>query len=541
MKPQTALRIPSSSTRPSRLLKLPLAILFCLSLAATAAAQGGKFIVTTTKGKIQGRVYGSHGAQFLGIPYAQPPVGNLRWRAPLAMEPWSGVRSATTFGAPCAQPDLGDWNRKDAAKSQEDCLFVNVITPEWPPKGKLPVMFWIHGGANEGGTASSALYKDGTLTQHGILLVTINYRLGVFGFFALPGLTRESAHHSSGNYGLLDQIAALHWVHDNIARFGGDPSNITVFGQSAGAMDTGTLMTSPLAGGLFQRAIEESGGAFSSSTPPLAVAEQAGEKLATALGAPAGAGRLAYLRNLSAAALIKGRRRAGGGPMPNAVVDGWFLPRSPAEVFASGREAPIPLIIGTTAREFGMKGPAEAVRKFIEREYGGLAPQAFKLYGLADGGKGKNDPLFGPVGDQWLADFLFRCPSVTQAAWHVAAHQPVYEYQFEHAIPGQEDQGAVHSSELPYVFGYYPKTGNISGPFTKVDFNLATLMETYWTNFAKTGNPNGGSAPDWPQFDSTQKYIRFTESGRVGVAEALRRPECRIYQEALEKSFHQEK
>lgn len=187
MKLQTALCISRISASSSRQLKLLLAILFCLSLAATAGiARGAEFVVTTTKGKVQGRAYGSRGAQFLGIPYAQPPVGSLRWRAPLAMQPWTGVRSATTFGAPCAQPDLGDWNRRDAAKSREDCLFVNVITPVWPPKGRLPVMFFIHGGANEGGTASSALYKDGTLPRHGILLVTINYRLGVFGFLPFP-------------------------------------------------------------------------------------------------------------------------------------------------------------------------------------------------------------------------------------------------------------------------------------------------------------------------------------------------------------------
>lgn len=307
-------------------------------------------------------------------------------------------------------------------------------------------------------------------------------------------------------------------------------------------MDTGTLMTSPLARGLFQRAIEESGGAFSAPTPSLANAEQAGEKLATALGAAAGAGRLEYLRHLSAAALIKGALRFGGPQsIASGDVDGWVLQRSPAEVFASGQEAPVGLIIGTTAREFGMNGPPDAVRKFIERAYGALAPRALPLYGLAEGGQGKDDPLFGTAGDQCLADLLFRCPSVTEAVWHVAARHPVYEYQFEHAIPGQESQGAVHSSDLPYVFGYYPKSGNISGPFSKVDFDLAKLMETYWTNFAKRGDPNGASVPEWPRFDATGKYIRFKESGRVVVAEGLRRAECKVYREVLDKQIHQNK
>ena len=203
-------------------------------------------IVSTTDGKIRGVSRPSGGAEFLGIPFAQPPVGDLRWREPLPAKSWTGVREATAFGAPCAQPVLGDWNRHDSETSKEDCLFLNVMAPAWPPKAPLPVMFWIHGGANAGGTASSALYKDGTLVQHGVVLVTVNYRLGVFGFLAHPELTRESSHHASGNYALMDQIAALRWVRDNIAKFGGDPKNITVFGQSAGALDTSFLMTSPL-------------------------------------------------------------------------------------------------------------------------------------------------------------------------------------------------------------------------------------------------------------------------------------------------------
>src|ERR1700722_15149868 len=208
----------------------PLALLLlaiaCFSPASTRAAQTEKqpdgFLVRTSSGPLRGVARPDAGAEFLGIPYAQPPVGDLRWHEPLPVKSWTGVRTAGSFGAPCAQPVMGDWNRHDAETSQEDCLFLNVMTPVWPAKQPLPVMLWIHGGANEGGSASGALYKDGTLIRHGVLLVTLNYRLGIFGFFAHPALSAESTHQGSGNYGLMDQILALRWVRTNISRFGGD-------------------------------------------------------------------------------------------------------------------------------------------------------------------------------------------------------------------------------------------------------------------------------------------------------------------------------
>ena len=225
---------------PARRPFFVLALIPVLLLQAQVVAATGELIVGTTGGSLKGATRALGGAEFMGIPYAQPPVGDLRWREPLPAKPWTGVREATTFGAPCAQAILGDWNRHDAETSKEDCLFLNVMTPVWPaPKMPLPVMVWFHGGANAGGTASSALYKDGMLVQHGVVLVTVNYRLGMVGFFAHPALTKESPHHSSGNYGLLDQLLALQWVHDNIAKFGGNPANVTAFGQSAGAIDAG--------------------------------------------------------------------------------------------------------------------------------------------------------------------------------------------------------------------------------------------------------------------------------------------------------------
>jgi len=514
----------------------------CFSQAATCAAQSEKppdeFLVRITSGPLRGvaRPYG--GAEFLGIPYAQPPVGDLRWREPVPVKSWTGVRAAGSFGAPCAQPVLGDWNRHDAEAGKEDCLFLNVITPVWPAKQPLPVMFWLHGGANEGGSASSALYKDGTLIRHGVLLVTVNYRLGIFGFFAHPALSAESAHHGSGNYGLMDQIVALRWVRDNIAKFGGDPNNITVFGQSAGAVDTGLLMTSSLSKELFQRAIAESGTSFSPPLAPLLDAEKTGEAFAASLKFPAGAEGLKQLRQLTAQQLLASQSGQNPSPRFGPDIDGWAISRQPASVFAAGEEAAIPLLFGTTAREFGaaifqIPTTQDALRTTIAGFYGGLAQQALAAYGLADGTEAGDDPLYGSPSDQWAADLVFRCPATAQGGWHSAAHHPTYEYEFAHAIPGQEAQGAVHSSDLPYVFGYFPKWGNIAGNFTDLDIQLSDLMESYWTNFARTGNPNSAGLPDWPQFGVERKLIRFKQDGRVVALASLRDGPCGVYRASL--------
>jgi para-nitrobenzyl esterase len=524
----------------------PLALLLlaiaCFSQASTCAAQTEKqpdeFLVRTASGPLRGVVRPDNGAEFLGIPYAQPPVGDLRWHEPLPVKPWIGVRTAASFGAPCAQPVLGDWNRHDAEAGKEDCLFLNVMTPVWPAKQPLPVMLWIHGGANEGGTASSALYKDGTLIRHGVLLVTVNYRLGIFGFFAHPALSAESAHQGSGNYGLMDQILALRWVSENIANFGGDPNNITVFGQSAGAVDIGLLMTSGLSKDLFRRAIAESGTSFSVPLAPLAAAGKAGEAFAAGLQLPAGEEGLKQLRQLTAQQLLASQSSQSPHPHFGPDIDGWAIARQPASVFAAGEEAAIPLLFGTTAREFGaaifgIPTARDALRKTIADFFGALAARALAAYGLAEGTQASDDPLYGSPADQWAADLAFRCPATAQGIWHNAAHHPTYEYEFAHAIPGQEVQGAVHSSDLPYVFGYFPKWGNIAGNFTDMDIQLSGLMESYWTNFAKTGNPNSAGLPGWPQFGVERKFIRFQQDGKVVPLASLRDGPCGAYRDSL--------
>lgn len=512
-----------------------------MSSAAMAAWPNGGLVVDTSSGQLRGVRHHSGGAEFLGIPYAQPPVGDLRWREPAPMAKWTGVRDAKAFGAPCAQPALGDWNKHDAEISKEDCLYLNVITPVWPPKKPLPVMFWIHGGANLGGTASSALYKDGTLVQHGVLLVTVNYRLGIFGFLAHPELTRESSHHASGNYALMDQIAALRWVRENIAKFGGDAKNITVFGQSAGAEDTGLLMASPLSKDQFQRAIAESGSSFNPPLPALADAEKSGQKVAVLLNAPEGGGVIRYLRGKPTEELVKvtAGQDPSQPPLIGPDVDGWVIPHPPAEIFASGGEAAIPLIIGTTTREFGMSATPDDLRKMIANADGDFAIPALSVYGLDNSGPGVVNAMYGSAADQWIADVAFRCPVSTQAKWHNAAHHPTYEYEFNHAIPGQEAKGAVHSADLPYVFGFFPKTGNISGKFTALDRQIAGRIETYWANFAKTGNPNGSTVPNWAEFDTKKTYIQFTQEGRmVTVPTGLRSPQCDLYREVLKQRMN---
>ncbi len=503
---------------------------------ATAAAD--PLVVKTSAGLVRGLPHEGGGARFLGIPFAQPPVGTLRWREPLPAKAWSGVKDAAAYSAPCAQPDLGDWNRHDAEKGQEDCLYLNVITPAWPKKGLLPVMFWIHGGANEGGSGMSDLYTAGTLADHGVLVVTVNYRLGVFGFLAHPELTGESAHHASGNYGLMDQILALKWVIANIERFGGDAKNITVFGQSAGAMDTGMLMVST-AKGLFEKAIEESGAPIDPMMAPLAEAEGAGKRFAAAMGAPEGAGQIAYLRGIPAGEMIKKLTAHEPHQRFGPVVDGWVLTRAPAEVFAAGEEAAIPLLFGTTTREFGGNQTPDQLRAMITAMAGQHAPEALKVYGLADGGAGTNDPVYGSAADQIAADMMFRCPATAEARLHTAAHHATFQYEFNHPVPGQPD--AIHSTELSFVFGYYPKEGNLAGPYAAADLKFADMVESYFTNFAKTGNPNGAGLPVWPELSAEAAYVKFTREGTVEEGKDLRGGPCNVFRDVIEARMKQGK
>jgi para-nitrobenzyl esterase len=288
--------------------------------------------------------------------------------------------------------------------------------------------------------------------------------------------------------------------------------------------------------GLFHRAIVQSGSAINPPMPSLSEAERSGEKLAATFKAPVGDGAIKFLRQLTTQDLLKGAgvQNPTEPPSIGPDIDGWIISRSAAEVFAAGQEVPVPLIIGVMSREFNMSGGIEAARNMIKSVTESLAPQVLSAYGLTGEGVGTNDPVYGPPENQWFSDFVFRCPVTTQAAWHAAAGFPTFQYQLEHAIPGQEANGALHAADLPYVFGYHPKSGNISGNFGEVDYKLAELIQSYWTNFAKTGNPNAKSLPKWPGFGQSQAFIAFAQDGRViANFEGLRRAQCDLFREVL--------
>jgi para-nitrobenzyl esterase len=490
--------------------------------------------ITVTGGQIRGGILEKGGAVFKGIPFAEAPVGNLRWREPAAVKAWTGVRDATAFGAPCAQNSGGRMQEN----SREDCLFLNVWNAEWPARARRPVMVWFHGGGNYAGTASGNNFDGEALARRGVVLVTVNYRLSVFGFLAHPELTRESPHHASGNYGLMDQIAALRWVHDNIAKLGGDPANVTIFGQSAGAVDVNVLMASPEAKGLFHKVIAESGTvtrAPDDATMRLTglggvMAPRSGDTYSDALtlaeaeqeGVKNFPGSLRDLRAMPAADLLKitAAPRMSIGPANGIIVDGWVLPQAPAQVFARGQQQRAALLIGNNSRERTPQATAQELAQAMTAMYGPFASRASGMYPA-----GATDPLYGNAGAQWVVDTMYRCPVVVQLNWHAAAGNTGYEYQFDRAAPGREAAGATHGAEVGYVFG------TLGANYAQADRDLADAIQQYWTNFAKSGDPNGAGLPKWPRYDAKARgFIEFTDSGPV-AREGLRRPFCDLYVE----------
>ena len=479
-------------------------------------------MVAVTGGQIRGRSLDS-GAVFKGIPFAAPPEGDRRWKPPMPVIPWTGIRDTGEYGNTCAQIDAG-WNKLAAGKGKEDCLYLNVWTPQWPAAAKLPVMLWVHGGGNAGGSALGQggiepPFDGADLSDHGVVVVTINYRLGYLGFLAHPELTAESPHHASGNYALMDIIAALQWVQNNIARFGGDPANVTLFGQSAGGNDTGNMLVSPLSKGLFARAIEESGTVLGGAAPAakLAEREQAGVELANKLHAPA-TGAIAYMRLLPVEEILKAAPPYGTGPI-GPIIDGYVITEDPARTFRDGKEKHVPLLIGSNARERSFSG-SDSVQKAIDDYYTDRAPRAQTIYA--------NASSFAPYGDagaQFMTDNFNRCPSLTLAGFRAAAGNTVWEYEFAHAFP-ESKKGAEHSGELRYVFGNLP-----SQSATDSERKISDQVQTYWTNFAKTGNPNSTGLPEWPKFNTdTRKTLQFNDDGPVAV-ENVRKEACSLWAE----------
>jgi para-nitrobenzyl esterase len=507
-------------------------------------------VVHLAAGTLEGSTNGQI-AVFKGIPFAAPPVGPLRWREPQPAAPWSGTLNATKPSRPCMQNLQGvDGFIQPLAETygvaytpqrldpSEDCLYLNVWTPQLQPAEHLPVMVWLHGGSNRVGSGAEPGYDGTVLASHGVVIVTVNYRLGILGFFTHPELTAESPHHSSGNYGLLDQIAALRWVQQNIFRFGGDPGNITVFGESAGSVDATTLMTSPLVTGLFRRVIAESGSAFGLG-PARTVAQM--EPLGTAVGIEAGArsgSQLALLRSLPPTQLadIENRLIASKfkGYDPNAsVVDGWVLPQSPARAFASGKIQPVDLLVGVNAREFSAfriaaaaaakKLPQPVSKPGISEQLKQVADVARPLYGswtdLAVATYAGRMLVHGtPAVDQASNDIVGACPAGAEAALTTVAGRKAFVYRFDRSVPGkgEAELGAFHSLEIPYVFGTFQARSFSWLPFSAIDQNLSRIVQTYWTNFAKHGDPNGPDLPRWVPWNTDQEpFLMFSRTGEA--------------------------
>lgn len=486
---------------------------------------------------VESRVQTSYGAveatagvdavlSFLGIPYARPPTGPLRWAAPQPPLPWNGTRSAKTFGPICPQPPpdplLSAYLGQQDQAMGEDCLSLNVWTTAKRTSSAHPVMVWIHGGAFVSGSGSERFYDGATLAREGVVLVTINYRLGPLGFLAHPALSAEQGG-SSGDYGLQDQIMALRWVRDNIGSFGGDPGNVTVFGESAGGMSVAALLASPEAKGLFHKAIIESGAAprllrrLDSRVAGLRSAQELGVAYArTVLGHAVSAETtetIAALRDLPwerllGAAETTATKGLAGLPSDSVsrylIQDGKVLTAPPGKVFDEGSQAKVPLLIGTMAdegsifaRSAGLETRA-AYLAFVGQVFPGHRNEILAAYPAGD------DAEAARSAGALVGDMLFQVDTRRVAGEMAAAGQPTYRYVFARAIPAAAvlGLGAFHGSEIAYVFGTLGQFG--SAP---EDQRLSELVRGYWTRFAKTGDPNGGGAPAWPRYEASSDQV----------------------------------
>ncbi|WP_445376620.1 carboxylesterase/lipase family protein [Niveispirillum fermenti] len=500
---------------------------FLPRLAACAAAAfltGGALAaeaptVQAPAGTLEGRAAGAVDV-FMGIPYARPPVGLLRWKPPADLPAWAGVRSAVEPGAACMQPRPRQASiyANPPARMDEDCLFLNI----WAPRGAkdAPVLVWVHGGSLTGGYGHEQAYDGARLAaEQGLIVVSVNYRLGVLGYLAHPALSAESPDKVSGNYGLLDQIAALRWVRRNIGAFGGDAGNVTLAGEFAGALSVMYLMAAPDARGLFAKAIAQS--AYMISTPELKderfgtpSAEMIGTYVAGTLGAPTPAA----LRNMDAEKLVEGAAKAGYFPL--GTVDGKVLPRQPVDSFDRGEQAPVPLLAGFNSGEIRslrflappVPASPAAYEAEIRNRYGDLAEAFLRLYPSGDLEESilaaPRDALYG-----WTAERLARAQT--------AQGQPAYLYYFDHGYPEADAKGlhAFHAAEIPYVFRttdrtppYWPRV-----PDTPAEQRLSAAMSGYWASFAATGRPAAAGEPAWAPFGAEGAYMAFRGTPQPGT------------------------
>ena len=478
---------------------------------------------------------------FKGIPFAQPPVGDLRWREPQPVKDWMGVRSADQFGPRCVQrtgPMADYWFRSNGMS--EDCLYLNVWTPAKAGSEKLPVLVYIFGGGFQNGDGSEPRYDGESMARKGIVAVSVNYRTNVFGFFSHPELTKESEHHASGNYGLLDQVAALRWVQQNIAAFGGDPKRVTIAGESAGSLSVSALMASPLSRDLMAGAIGESG-ALISTLPPRALAET--EKDGLDFGEKASAPSLAALRALSAEKIQEAVANAApapgvGGPGAasaprlrfSANLDGYFLPKTLTQIYEAGEQAKVPLLAGSNSEEMparvilGQSEPtAEAFAQAVRKLYGASAEQVLKVYAPKT-----PEEVLQAATDLASARFIALGTWKWTELQMKTGGKPVYRYFYTRirpkylGMPGQppaaapegaaamtppKPRGAAHSAEIQYAMGNLDLDSRYT--WEAEDRKVSETMQAFFVNFIKTGNPNGPGLPNWPAYDVGSSFMRM--------------------------------
>jgi para-nitrobenzyl esterase len=483
----------------------------CLSLPADS------LVVKTMDGKVHGKLINNGKVRaFQGIPYAAPPVGGLRWKAPQPVAAWKGTLDATTYGHHCAQNHVfDDMVFQDSATpadaGSEDCLYMNVYVPaRKTAKAKLPVMVWIHGGGYFGGASSEPRHNGDFLPLKGIVLVTINYRLGVFGFLALPELASESGGFN-GNYGLLDMVAALEWVKKNIADFGGDPNCVTIFGESAGSFAVSTLMAAPSAQGLFHRAIGESGGALNFGALPVDSTTIVGPQEA-AWAKEAGANTLAELRAMRTDEILAAAAKKDA-PHFSPVVDGQFLSRPILGIYEAGKQAKVPLLAGFNRDEGSFllsdmtadKWTSMAVQRYADK-----ADRFLQLYpGWTDAAAARSAADF--AGDQFIAYGTWKWMEIDRKS----GNQNIYRYQLDLAAPPSKfhpGSYAFHSNDIEYVFGTLDtRPGAVWRP---EDYKLSDQIMSYWTDFAKTGDPNGvdgrgNRLPEWPKYEEGDPVLHL--------------------------------